>query len=139
MGYCAELAELERRIRELITTDVEGAGAKVDFRSKCTEKKELFTRITLQPTKFKTPPDLYVHCKDKSCDITLHVKTSPAKAKEIEGWAREKRLFASRAPLRLRRVLPASEIAVEAYADLDMLEAKVEELLGQFRGKFESV
>ena len=139
MSYCAEIEALERKVKELITQDIQGAGAKVKFRSECKEKKELFTRTSLAPTKFKTPPDLYVHCKDKSCGITLHVKTSPAKAKQIEAWARDKRLFASRAPFTLRRVLPPSEIAIETHVDLDKLEVKVEELLGQFRGKFESV
>ena len=139
MAYCAELVEVERVIRDIITRDVEGVAAEVKFRSECKERAEVFVKTSLAPTKFKRPPELYVHCKDKSCDITLHVKTSPAKAKQIEGWAREKRLFASRAPLTLRRVLPTSEIAIETHVDLDRLEAKVEELLGQFRGEFESV
>jgi hypothetical protein len=133
LGYCAELAELEKRIRELIREDVEGAGAKVEFRSECEEKRELFTRTSLEPTKFKTPPDLYIRCQDRSCNIMLHVKTSPAKAREIESWARGKGLFVTKAPLMLMRVLPPGELAIEVYAPLEELDRKLDELLGAFK------
>jgi hypothetical protein len=135
LGYCDELADLERRIKHLITDEVERAGAKVEFRSDCKEKKELFVKTILQPTRFKTPPNLYISCEDTRCGIVLHVTTSPAKAKEIEAWARGKGLIVSRAPLILRRVLPPGEVAIETFTPLGELERKVDELLGAFKGE----
>ena len=131
------MAELERKVRELIKEDVEAARGKVRFVSECKEKKELFSRVRLEPSRFKTPPELYIHCKNANCNTMLRVRTSPAKAREIESWARRKGLYVTKAPLMLRTLLPPGEVAIEATSSLDRLETTVESLVSQFKREVE--
>jgi hypothetical protein len=137
LSYCEEVRALEERVRKQVESVAREAGAKVgSFTSECEERRRMMGAIALAPTKFKHPPTLMVSCEDRRCGILLRVRTSAAKAKEIESWARGKGLIATRAPLILRwEVLPPEEVGIEAWAPLEKVAEKVEELVRLFKAE----